>query len=97
VEDAIPLTGMQAPGIAHYQALMEPLVSQELPVRDVIKPAGNGHQVVVNYSGDLCLECHTGNRHGTDWENSKHAPPPYTVGSNCVSAIRRLINIKTRM
>ena len=22
--------------------------------------AGNGHQVVVNYSGDLCRECHTG-------------------------------------
>src|SRR5659263_207307 len=25
----IPLTGMQAPGIVHYQVLMEPLASQE--------------------------------------------------------------------
>ena len=45
------------------------------------EPAGNGHQVVVNYSGDQCRECHTGNRHGTGWENGEHAPPPYENGS----------------
>jgi formate-dependent nitrite reductase cytochrome c552 subunit len=48
------------------------------------KPAGNGHQVVVNYSGDLCIECHTGNRHGTGWENGEHAPPPYENGTSCM-------------
>lgn len=48
------------------------------------KPAGNGHQVVVNYSGDLCRECHTGKSHGTGWESGSHAPPPYENGSNCV-------------
>src|SRR5659263_161793 len=48
------------------------------------EPAGNGHQVVVNYSGDSCRECHTGNNHGTGWENGEHAPPPYENGSNCM-------------
>ncbi|HMB44206.1 MAG TPA: cytochrome c3 family protein, partial [Candidatus Methanoperedens sp.] len=48
------------------------------------KPAGNGHQVVVNYSGDQCRECHTGGNHGTGWENGEHAPPPYENGSNCM-------------
>ncbi len=46
--------------------------------------AGNGHQVVVDYSGDQCLECHGGSRHGTGWENGAHAPPPYEIGSNCM-------------
>gem|GEM_PF-1880934 len=45
---------------------------------------GNGHQVVVNYSGDQCRECHTGGNHGTGWELGTHAPPPYSVGTNCV-------------
>jgi len=48
------------------------------------KPAGNGHQVVVNYSGDLCRECHTGGNHGTGWENGEHAPPPYENGTSCM-------------
>ncbi|MCZ7402524.1 MAG: ammonia-forming cytochrome c nitrite reductase subunit c552 [Candidatus Methanoperedens sp.] len=48
------------------------------------KPGGNGHQVVVNYSGTLCTECHTGGNHGTGWENSEHAPPPYEIGSSCM-------------
>ena len=45
---------------------------------------GNGHQVVVNYSGDLCRECHTGGTHGTGWENGLHAPPPFEIGSSCM-------------
>src|SRR5659263_562160 len=45
------------------------------------KPAGNGHQVTVNYSGDQCRECHTGGNHGTGWEYCEHAPPPYENGS----------------
>ncbi|VVB92486.1 Cytochrome c552 [uncultured archaeon] len=45
------------------------------------KPAGNGHKVAVNYSGNLCRECHTGGNHGTGWENGEHAPPPYENGS----------------
>jgi formate-dependent nitrite reductase cytochrome c552 subunit len=48
------------------------------------KPAGNGHQVVVNYSGNLCTECHTGGNHGTGWENGEHAPPPYENGTSCM-------------
>ncbi len=47
-------------------------------------PAGNGHQVVVNYSGNLCTECHTGGGHGTGWENSEHAPPAAENGSSCL-------------
>jgi len=48
------------------------------------KPAGNGHQVVVNYSGTLCTECHTGGNHGTGWENGEHAPPPFENGTSCM-------------
>ncbi len=47
-------------------------------------PAGNGHQVVVNYSGSLCTQCHSGSHHGTGWENSEHAPPPYENGTSCM-------------
>ena len=47
-------------------------------------PAGNGHQVTVNYSGDLCRECHTGSNHGTGWENGEHAPPPFEIGTSCM-------------
>ena len=36
------------------------------------EPAGNGHQVVVNYSGYQCMECHTGKTHGTNWELGTH-------------------------
>lgn len=46
--------------------------------------AGNGHQVVTNYSGNQCRECHKGNNHGTDWENGRHAPLPFEVGKDCV-------------
>jgi hypothetical protein len=40
-------------------------------------PAGNGHQVKVNASGDLCLECHSGaeRQNTAAWKLSKHAPP----------------------
>jgi len=48
------------------------------------KPAGNGHQVVINFSGSLCTECHSGGNHGTGWENGEHAPPPYENGTNCM-------------
>jgi len=61
------------------------------------KPAGNGHQVVVNYSGDLCLECHTGNRHGTGWEMVNMRRPRMKTAQVVCSAILRSINIKTRM
>ncbi len=44
-------------------------------------PAGNGHQVTVNYSGTLCTQCHTGSHHGTGWENSEHYPPAVENGS----------------
>jgi formate-dependent nitrite reductase cytochrome c552 subunit len=47
-------------------------------------PGGNGHQVVVNYSGNLCRDCHTGGNHGTGWENGEHAPPAAENGSNCM-------------
>jgi len=46
--------------------------------------AGNGHQIVVNYSGNQCRECHTGGNHGTGWENGEHAPPPFEIGSSCM-------------
>ncbi len=40
-------------------------------------PAGNGHQVKVNASGDLCIECHSGGerQNTAAWKLSKHAPP----------------------
>jgi len=43
--------------------------------------AGNGHQVVVNYSADSCRECHSGGKHGTGWELGAHAPPSAEIGS----------------
>ncbi len=49
------------------------------------KPAGNGHQVVVNYSAGLCQECHitgTGS-HATNWEKGAHAPPTAETPSGC--------------
>ena len=49
------------------------------------KPAGNGHQVVVNYSAGLCQECHakgTGS-HATGWEKGAHAPPTAETPSGC--------------
>ena len=47
------------------------------------KPAGNGHQVDVNYSPGLCQECHTKGTgsHGTRWESGAHAPPAKENGS----------------
>jgi len=45
--------------------------------------AGNGHQVTVNYSATLCTNCHSGNKHGTRWENSTHAPPAARIGAEC--------------
>ncbi|CAG0978603.1 hypothetical protein METP3_01937 [Methanosarcinales archaeon] len=47
------------------------------------KPAGNGHQVVVNYSSNLCIECHSGKNHGTGWEKGSHAPPSAETPSDC--------------
>lgn len=44
------------------------------------KPAGNGHQVVVNYSGLLCSECHSGS-HGTSWELSVHDNTGHSGGA----------------
>ncbi len=43
---------------------------------------GNGHQVVVNYSGYLCTTCHNG-YHGTGWELGTHAPPLTADNSSC--------------
>ncbi|MCX9083250.1 MAG: ammonia-forming cytochrome c nitrite reductase subunit c552 [Candidatus Methanoperedens sp.] len=45
--------------------------------------AGNGHQVTVNASSDLCIECHTGSHHGTGWEDGAHAPPAARDGATC--------------
>ncbi|MCL7413562.1 MAG: ammonia-forming cytochrome c nitrite reductase subunit c552 [ANME-2 cluster archaeon] len=45
--------------------------------------AGNGHQITVEYSADLCMECHGGGRHGTGWENGGHAPPAARTGDSC--------------
>lgn len=47
------------------------------------KPAGNGHQVDVNYSPSLCQECHGKGMgsHGTRWELGAHAPPAQENGS----------------
>lgn len=47
------------------------------------KPAGNGHQVVVNYSGDQCRECHKPTNHATGWENGAHAPPLNASTNSC--------------
>ncbi|MGZ3949015.1 MAG: ammonia-forming cytochrome c nitrite reductase subunit c552, partial [Flavisolibacter sp.] len=47
-------------------------------------PAGNGHQVVVNYSAAFCEVCHSGSHHGTGYDIGEHAPPTKQNGSNCI-------------
>jgi len=43
---------------------------------------GNGHQVVVNYSADLCMECHTRNSsHSTYWDLGAHNNTGHATGS----------------
>jgi formate-dependent nitrite reductase cytochrome c552 subunit len=46
-------------------------------------PAGNGHQVTVNYSSNLCTVCHapTGH-HATGWENGGHTKAQEHMDSN---------------
>jgi hypothetical protein len=49
-------------------------------------PAGNGHQVVVNYSAKLCEQCHSGSHHGTGYDtgSGEHQPPAVENGSDCM-------------
>ncbi|MCZ7394647.1 MAG: ammonia-forming cytochrome c nitrite reductase subunit c552 [Candidatus Methanoperedens sp.] len=49
-------------------------------------PAGNGHQVVVNYSAKLCEECHSGSNHGTGYDtgSGEHSPPAAENGTSCM-------------
>jgi len=77
-------TGYNATGLGGLPGINGTFAEPGIACERCHKPAGNGHQVAVNYSGDLCRECHTGSNHGTDWENSRHAPPPFENGSNCV-------------
>lgn len=77
-------TGYNASGLGGLPGISGTFSEPGIACERCHKPAGNGHQVVVNYSGNFCRECHTGSLHGTDWENSKHAPPPFEIGTNCV-------------
>ncbi|MFZ3168273.1 MAG: ammonia-forming cytochrome c nitrite reductase subunit c552 [Candidatus Methanoperedens sp.] len=47
------------------------------------QPAGNGHQVVVNYSSNLCIECHTGSSHVTGWASGSHGTPLNASTNSC--------------
>ncbi|NJD75558.1 MAG: ammonia-forming cytochrome c nitrite reductase subunit c552 [Candidatus Methanoperedens sp.] len=38
-------------------------------------PAGNGHQVKVDVSEQLCLQCHNGSTRQGTWISSAHSPP----------------------
>ncbi|MCZ7402522.1 MAG: multiheme c-type cytochrome [Candidatus Methanoperedens sp.] len=76
-------TGYSATGVNSLPGITGTFTETGIACERCHGPAGNGHQVTVNYSGTLCTECHSGSHHGTGWENSAHAPPALQNRTSC--------------
>jgi hypothetical protein len=77
-------TGYNATGVNSLPGIKGTFTEPGIACERCHGPAGNGHQVVVNYSATLCTSCHSGSKHGTGWENGEHAPPAAENGSSCM-------------
>src|SRR5665648_560900 len=76
-------TGYDADGVNELSGITGTYAEAGIGCERCHGPAGNGHQVTVDYSSNLCIDCHAGSHHGTGWEDGGHAPPAARNGASC--------------
>src|SRR5665648_1053239 len=76
-------TGYDADGVSELPGIIGTYAEAGIGCERCHGAAGNGHQVTVDYSSDLCIDCHAGSHHGTGWEDGGHAPPASRNGASC--------------